>query len=79
MVTSPLFEVKFKNININLLTGVGDWRFFVFCGNLFLRLGQIGFSCGELISAILRKCPVASIDNIFVFIVRAIEIHIFKH
>ena len=22
-----------------------DWRFFVFCGNYFLRLGQTGFSC----------------------------------
>ena len=36
------------------------WRFFVFCGNLFLRLGQISFSCWELIFAIFRKYPVAS-------------------
>jgi len=32
------------------------------------RLGQIGFSCWELIFAIFRKDPVLSVDNIFVFI-----------
>ena len=26
-----------------------DWRFFVFCGNYFLRLEKTGFSCWELI------------------------------
>ena len=45
-----------------------DWRFFVFCGNKFLRLGHIGFSCWKLIFSIFRKYPVPSIDNIFVFI-----------
>jgi len=29
-----------------------------FCGNQFLRLGQISFSCCELIFAIFRKYPV---------------------
>ena len=45
-----------------------DWRFFVFCGNKFLRLGPIGFSCWKLIFSIFRKYPVPSIDNMFVFI-----------
>ena len=34
-----------------------DWRFFVFCGNSFLRLGQIGFSCWKLIFAIFQTVP----------------------
>ena len=34
-----------------------DWRFFVFCGNYFLRLGEI-----------FRKYLVPSIGNMFVFI-----------
>ena len=42
------------------------WRFFVFCGNYFLRLGQIGFSCWEL-TLRFSESPVPSIDNIFVF------------
>ena len=45
-----------------------DWRFLVFCVNYFLWLGQIGFSCWELIFAIFRKYPVLGIDNIFVFV-----------
>ena len=32
-----------------------DWRFFVFNGNLFLRLGQIGFSCWQLNSQFLES------------------------
>ena len=45
-----------------------------------MLLGQISFYCWELILAILRKYPVPSTDNIFVFIeyVQIIEIHIFK-
>ena len=47
-----------------------------FCGlatfcvlwELIFRLGQIGFSCWELIFAIFRKNPVPSIDNVFIFI-----------
>ena len=48
--------------------------------NLFLRLGQIGFSCWKLISAIFRKYPAPSIIwYYFLFYwVHAIEIHIFK-
>ena len=44
---------------------IGD--FLCFAGTIFLRLGQIGFSCWELTFAIFRKYPVPSIDNIFVF------------
>ena len=57
-----------------------DWRFSVFCGNLFSRLGQTGFSCEELIFAIFTKYPISSIGNIFVFIeyLQHAEIHIFK-
>ena len=36
-------------------------------GTSFLQLGQLGFSCWELIFAIFRKYPVLRIDNIFVF------------
>ena len=46
-----------------------DWRFFVSCGNLFLQLGQIGFSCWELIFAIFRKYSVPSIDHIVLIII----------
>ena len=35
--------------------------FFLFCGNLFLRLGHIGFSRSELISAIFKKYTVTSL------------------
>ena len=41
-----------------------------------MRLGQIGFSCWELIFAIFRKYPVPSIEKIRFYRVRAIEIHI---
>ena len=41
---------------------------FLFRGNLFLRLGQTGFSYWELIFAIFRKYPVPSIDNISDFV-----------
>ena len=34
-----------------------DWRFFVFCGNYFLQLGQIGFSRCELIFCDFQKVP----------------------
>ena len=44
---------------------VGD---FCVSRELILQLGQIGFSCWELIFVIFRKYPVPSIDNIFVFI-----------
>ena len=55
-----------------------DWHF-LFCERYFLRIGQISFSCWELISAIFRKYPVPRIDNIFVaYGVLAIEIQIFK-
>ena len=45
-------------------------RLAIFCylRELILRLGQIGFSCWELIFAIFRKYPGPSIDNIFVFV-----------
>ena len=42
----------------------GDRQFFVFWGNYFLRLGQIGFSCYEWIFAIFRK-PGQIIDNVW--------------
>ena len=44
-----------------------DWRFFVFCGNYFLRLGQTGFSWWELIFAISRKYQYPALI-MFVFI-----------
>ena len=44
-----------------------DWRFFVFCGNLFLRLKKTGFSCWELMFAISWKSRSNRNDNIFVF------------
>ena len=44
-----------------------DWRFFVFRGNLFLRLGETGFSCWELIIAIFRKPPSIWNNNVVVF------------
>ena len=42
--------------------------FFVLREVIFAILGQIGFSCRELIFAIFRKYPEPSIDNIFIFI-----------
>ena len=49
-------------------------------GNLFLRLGQLGFSCWKLISAIFRKYPAPSIiwKYFHFYWVHAIETHIFK-
>ena len=50
-------RMSFKKRRCIYVTGV-DCRglaIFVFCGNEFLRLGQIGFSCWELIFAIFRK------------------------
>ena len=55
-----------RNVCGSLFLRIGD--FLCFAGTNFLRLGQIGFSCWELIFAIFRKYPVPSIDNIFVFI-----------
>jgi len=45
-----------------------DWRFFVFCGNYFLRLEKIGFSCWELIFAIFWKSRSNRNDNDFHFV-----------
>ena len=42
--------------------------FFVLREVIFAILGQIGFSCRELIFAIFRKHPVLSIDNLSVFV-----------
>ena len=36
----------------------------MFCGNYFLRLGQIGV----LAEMLVRKYPVPSVDNVFVFV-----------
>ena len=44
-----------------------------------MRLGQIGFSCWELIFAIFRRYPVPSIDIIFVFIEYVQEKYIFSN
>ena len=59
----------------SLFLGIGD---FMICGNKFLRLEQLGFSCLELIFAIFRTYPQPSIDSFLLSTVLAIEIHIFK-
>ena len=55
------------NMKLLLEFNFADWRFFVFCGNLFLRMGKTGFSCWELIFAIFRKSPSIWSSNVVVF------------
>ena len=50
-------------------------RFFVFCGNKFLRLGKTGFSCWEFIFAIFRKSPSIWNYNILLLRVKTIKGH----
>ena len=46
---------------------------------ILATIGQIGFSCWELIFAIFRKYSVPSIDNIFVFVKYAQYKYILKY
>ena len=71
MLAAFQFSIQFHFTAIVIYTVwheiFADWRFFVFCGtDYFLLLGQIGFTCRELIFAIFGKYPAPSIDNIFV-------------
>ena len=56
-----------ENFCESLFLRIGIFFFFYILRELILRLGQIGFSCWELIFAIFRKYPVPSSHNIFVF------------
>ena len=44
-----------------------DWPFFVFCRTQFLRLGQMGFSCWELIFEIFRKYRLQPVTRLIIF------------
>ena len=51
-------------------------RFFVFCGNKFLRLEKTSFACWELIFAIFWKSRSNGTD---IIVLSAIEIQIKQH
>ena len=65
---APLHEYCVqRNFCASLFLRISDF-FCVLRELIFLRLGQIGFSCWELIFAIFRKYQLPSIDNMFVLI-----------